>query len=653
MPDRRAFTPKDLLARVLVAGAAVSPDGETLVFVRRTIEKGKERSRLWRVSMDGGRPERLTNAAASDTAPVFSPDSRSLAFLSDRGSEEGKEKSQPFLLRLSGGEPEALATLPEGADSISWSPSGDALLATGASGVERFKVGKQKDPTARHIKESNWRYDGRGIRDQHTSAWTLSPRGGGKAFRVTDPGFDVAQAFWSPDGKRIGFLADVGYAGARSERHLAWSVPRTGKGKPRLIVAGFDGVVTAAAWGRGGFSFAGSRARWLAYRNLDLFIMDSSGLKQVLEGRDQTFWGGAWSETLPIDGSTGPLWIDAERLIVLAQTRGRCVPYLVSRDADVRPLLAPGGTTDVAAVATGGGRVSVIASVDGGAGEVYELGLDDGGLRKITRQTERWFGPFRRSPEEVFIKHPDGHEVQGWLTRATGAGRKRRPTILEIHGGPYDSAGAARSCEELALADAGFHVLAMNPRGSVGFGEEYAKALFGRWGEPDSSDLLASVDWLARKGLADRKRVGLLGLSYGGFMVHHLLGNYPGRFRAAVSENPYTEAIADIGAGDSGMDTDVEVGIGSFPEALDEWLATSPVLRINRNHAPLLLLQADDDLRCPPVHSEIAFTVLRGLGRTVEMVRYPGEHHIMVADGRPDRRVDRLERILDWFSRYL
>lgn len=638
------------MSQVLIADAAVSPDGQTLVFVRRTIEKGKCRSRLWRVPMDGGRPERLTNADANDTSPTFSPDSRSLAFLSDRGSKEGEEKSQPYLLPLSGGESRALPTLPEGAASLQFSPSGDVLLATGKSGVQRFVAGKPKDPTARHITELNWRFDGRGIRDQHASAWVIPLRG--RPRRVTDPGYDVGQAFWSPDAARVGFMADLSYDGSGLERPLPWSVGLNGR-RPRPLAPGFDGLAIAGSWGRRGFVFTGSSARYLAYRNVDLFVATGTEVRQLAVGKDLTFWGGAWSETLPLPDCLAPAWLDDDRFLVLGQRRGRCMPYVVAADGDPEPLFAPDTTSDVAMLFAGGGRAAVVASVDGGAGEVYELDPEDGGLRRITRQTERWFGPFRRSPEEVVVRHPDGHEVQGWLTRATGAERKRRPLVLEIHGGPYDSAGPARLCEELALADAGYHVLAMNPRGSVSFGEDYAKALFGQWGEPDASDLRATVNWAVRRGLADRKRVGLLGLSYGGFMVNHLLGAFPGRFKAAVSENPYTEAIADIGAGDAGLATEPEVGIGPLPDALEEWLAVSPALRIHHNHAPLLLLQADNDLRCPPVHSEVVFTILRRLGRPVEMVRYPGEHHIQVWTGRPDRRVDRLERILGWFGRYL
>ena len=76
-------------------------------------------------------------------------------------------------------------------------------------------------------------------------------------------------------------------------------------------------------------------------------------------------------------------------------------------------------------------------------------------------------------------------------------------------------------------------------------------------------------------------------------------------------------------------------------------------MQIHNNEAPLLLLHCDGDLRCPPVQSEIAFAILRSRGRTVEMVRYPDEPHYLAAIGRPDRRVDRIERIIDWLTRYL
>jgi dipeptidyl aminopeptidase/acylaminoacyl peptidase len=240
-----------------------------------------------------------------------------------------------------------------------------------------------------------------------------------------------------------------------------------------------------------------------------------------------------------------------------------------------------------------------------------------------------------------------------WLVPARGR-RRRAPLVLKIHGGPHGAYGPVPFTETLALAHAGFHVLYANPQGSAGYGEEFARALTGRWGELDSPEQLAAVDWAVREGLADRDRVGVLGLSYGGYMVNWLLGHHPGRFAAGVSENPVTELVSHFGTCDFATWIGPTAVGARFPhEDPDGYRERSPATLIHRNRAPLLLLQCEGDLRCPPDQSEIVFGILRGLGREVELVRYPEESHILVATGRPDRRVDRLERIVDWFERYL
>ena len=123
---------------------------------------------------------------------------------------------------------------------------------------------------------------------------------------------------------------------------------------------------------------------------------------------------------------------------------------------------------------------------------------------------------------------------------------------------------------------------------------------------------------------------------------------------AAVSENPVLDLFSFYGESDYGFT--IAQHVGGVDEPWDDFgrmIDRSPGALLHQNTAPLLLLQAEGDLRCPAGQTEIAFTMLRKLGRTVEMVRYPEESHLMLLLGRPDRRVDRLERIVDWFERYL
>jgi dipeptidyl aminopeptidase/acylaminoacyl peptidase len=166
--------------------------------------------------------------------------------------------------------------------------------------------------------------------------------------------------------------------------------------------------------------------------------------------------------------------------------------------------------------------------------------------------------------------------------------------------------------------------------------------------------MLRVVEWAVEERLADRDRVGIMGLSYGGYLTNWMVANHPGVFRAAVSENPVTDMVLEWGTSDFGRHLGLQsTGARNPWEDPVAFLAHSPTARMHENQTPLLLLQAENDLRCPPGNSEMVFLILRTLGREVEMIRYPGESHIMLAIGRPDRRVDRLERIVDWFKKHL
>jgi Tol biopolymer transport system component len=159
----KPFRPGDVVRQVMIQGLAISPDGETLIYSRRTIEEGKYRSRLWRVPFRGGRSEQLTFADANDGEPRFSPDGSTLSFVSDR-----TEKPQVWIMPVGGGEPRMVAEMPDGVGAAEWSPDGKRLLFLSASGEQRFIVGEKDDPVARRIRDYVWREDGVGVRDQHT-----------------------------------------------------------------------------------------------------------------------------------------------------------------------------------------------------------------------------------------------------------------------------------------------------------------------------------------------------------------------------------------------------------------------------------------------------------------------------------------------------
>jgi dipeptidyl aminopeptidase/acylaminoacyl peptidase len=208
--------------------------------------------------------------------------------------------------------------------------------------------------------------------------------------------------------------------------------------------------------------------------------------------------------------------------------------------------------------------------------------------------------------------------------------------------------------EALLLAGAGYRVVLPNIRGSYDRGAAWVRALGGDWGGADAEDCHAVLDALVSRGLADPARLGCLGLSYGGFMVNWLVGTSD-RFAAAVSENGVANQVSDWGSSDCGAVYCVAAGLGdaTTAEGVEALWRRSPLRHAASIRTPLLLLQAEDDQRCPASDAEQLFVALRWLRREVAYVLYPEESHVYAGIGRADRRRDRHERVLDWFGRYL
>ena len=639
----RQFQPKEIFKQAVISSLAVAPDASSIVYVKRTVDDGKYVRRLWRTTFKGGRPDQLTSANASDTRPRFSPDGKALLFISDRSG-----KPQVWVMPMTGGEPQKLTDLPSGVGAAEWSPDGQRLLLLAASGEKRFVIGKSDDPVARRITDYTWRLDGAGYRDEFTSVWIVETATG-KTKRITAPTYNVESAAWSPDGRHIAFVADMSPEAALEETPKVWTLPVNSNGAKPTQVAQLQGAVFAVAWAPSrDIAFMGidkPHTPWWANQELHV-----AGKGRLASGRDLNLTNGTYGDFQDGDvlGAPPLQIIDEDNILALVAHKGETHPYRFGVRGDVEALAQPEATC--VAIATGGGKIAVAASA-GGPTEVYAV--EKGNLRPLTVDGGRWFVPFKRQIERIAIQHPAGHTIDTWLMTAKG-NRTKAPLVLDVHGGPNASFGPTPWLEMNALADAGFHVIWCNPRGSVGYGEEYSRAVHGRWGEDDSSDLLKVVDWAIEQGLTDREHIGIMGLSYGGFMTTWMLGHHPGVFRAAVSENPVTDMLSEYANSDGGRFIGIEaVGVDQPWEHLEEFLDKSPYTKIHLNKAPLLLLQAESDLRCPPVNSEMVFNILRTLGREVEMIRYPAESHVMFIIGRPDRRVDRMERIVDWFTRHL
>jgi dipeptidyl aminopeptidase/acylaminoacyl peptidase len=643
MAAPKPFRGSDLRRQVRITGFDLTSDGAHVVYARQTVERDRYRSRLWRIATDGGRPEQLTNAGASDSRPRIAPDGRQLVFLADR-----TEKTQAWVMPLDGGEPWMVDGFVDGVTAAEWAPNGRTLAVVAPSGERRFSVGDPDDLTARRITTPFWRLDGLGVLDQLSSLWIVDATPTAKPRRVTRPSRGIGAPVWSPDGRTVAVVATAPDGTIEGELPQP-ALVSVGDGRIRALPP-FAGGTHALGWSPGGRLAAIADPRPLrdAWQNSGLFVLDGRRWRRLGEALDRPVGNKNYGDlyTGGLLSASEPVWLDDEHVLASVSDRGTVPLMSFGIDGSIETLF--GDEIVVYEHRVGAGRVVAAATTRGRPPELYES--SDGRPNRITSDGSRWFGPFRRDPERVSTFSRRG-SVDAWLLRG---GPGRRPTVLQIHGGPHAMHSGTPWLDMVAVASAGFHVVYANPSGSLGYGEALAERLHGDWGRPDTRELLRLLDRLAADGIVELDRVGAMGASYGGYLVNWLAGHHPDRFRALVSEQPVTDHVAEWGGADYPYEiAEAAIGERRVPQRVEALVEASPYRSLHRAKAAVLLLHADGDLRCPPVNTDIAFAVLHRAGVPVEMIRYPDEPHGLKTNGRPDRRADRIDRIVVWFRRHL
>jgi dipeptidyl aminopeptidase/acylaminoacyl peptidase len=674
----RSIAPAALIRRqVVLEEHDPLPDGGGAVVVRRFVYGETYRSHLLLVRF-GGRsaagPRALTGGAVRDTRPRESPDGRRVAFL--RSFPDDPDRPTAVMVQaLDGGEPWVLWAPEHGVSEMAWSPDGRRMAFVAAAKESRFIVGKEtkgRVVTARRITRTDWRWDEVGHRDRWDQVWVGPVREGATPRQLTRDEADAKSIAWAPDGLAIAFVADPHPDADLRPLPSIWAVP-AGGGAPR------EAVRLAGYAGSPAFSPDG---RWLACVGVDVadplddeipglfvsrFDSDGAGPAPVVAlAPDLDRPIGAHNDT-DLNGwmaasRHGPFWEAPDALVTLVSEAGRVRPWRFPFDPETgRPAGAPARLTaaDVAAWTLGvaGGVVSIVATIDDRPMELATI--QGSGPRARVRPRTTLGGAWRRGvpwPEMRRVEAPGpGGPIETWIVSPAGAGDGPLPTVVNVHGGPLGAWSPAPSLENVLLASRGCRVILPNIRGSAGYGRAWISPQLGDWGGVDAADVLAAVDHVVGLGLADPARLGILGSSYGGFMVNWLVGAAPDRFAAAVSEAGVTNQVSDWANTDSGPEYDRMAGLGDpfTEEGIAKLWRQSPLRFVSGIRTPLLLLQGEADLRCPAADNEQLFVALRHLGREVEYVLYPKSWHTFAITGRPDRRIDRNERMLAWFDRFL
>ena len=622
--------------------AFLHPDGVRVAFVvtRMDLEEDEYVRDVW--LWDGEASRQLTFAGA-DTSPRWSPDGATLAFL--RKGPADDDRPQVALLPIGGGEAEIVTNFELGVQSFTWAPDGARIALVVSEYVDGFEDEDERSRAPRRIKDPSFRFDNRGwTYNKRSHIWILDVEERDTT-QLTSGDFDEAEPQWSPDGATIAYLS-----AAHQERWMrpfnqVFTTPSTG-GDP---VA----VTPMGVWGWSGYNHAGDLhviGRVTSDFTLDpnpFQRIESDGSLTVLTDLDRNLMPGH-----PQGPLARPMFLDDGSCTVVLEDRGAQRVISIGSDGAVTDI--HGGRRVITGwCPTDDGRGAVFtASAPDQPGEVY---LWDGEQeRQITTLNDEFRARTDLVLPQEFTFDSDGHEIHGWVLLPPG--EEKVPLLFNIHGGPFTQYGWGFFDEFQIYVGAGYGVVAINPRGSSGYGLAHGEAPCGRWAEdvpPDMEDLSAAP--YAAAALFPRldvDRKGIMGGSYGG-LATVMVTSMDTSYLSAVAERGVYNWVSMAGTTDIPWFMYLHLKV-DMPDGVDEIWRASPLARAHRINTPTLVLHSEGDYRCPTEQGQQLFGILYRAGVDTELVLFPPEEgHELSRSGKPKHRVERFEAILEWHARYL
>jgi dipeptidyl aminopeptidase/acylaminoacyl peptidase len=632
-----AWTPELMLQVQTVGEVTPSPDGKLVAYTQtRAVmetEKSEMLSQIFLAPSDGARQIQLTRGDKSAASPSFSPDGRLVYFSSERSG-----KPNLWRIPVDGGEAEMLTDWKGSMGSYRLSPNGKWLAFTGAEpSADEEKQKKEKrdfrvvdenptyhglwvipaEPDAAgkraprklaggtyHITTFDWSPDSRHIAFEHqpmpsADYWTkadlseVEVESGTVRSLAATPAAETNPRY-SPDGRYLAYLrSSEPPRWARDERIVL--LPRQG-GAPRVLPPSYDVSVSLLGW-----SADSSR----------LLFTETKGVAQVLYA-------------MPLEGPPKPLFQPARGTLAGGS------------------LNAQGTHAGIVLESSTEAPEAFVLSLAGGAPvRVSHANLDLPKLPLGETRLVTWKAKDGLDIEGL-LTFPVGYQAG-----------KKCPLILLIHGGPAgvftDTFIARPGVYPLpAFAARGYAVLRPNPRGSSGYGLKFRRANLNDWGGKDYEDLMAGVDHVISMGVADPERLAVMGWSYGGFMTSWVL-THTRRFKAAAVGAGVTNLWSFTGTSDiAGFLPDYFSG--NPWDNFEAYRAHSPMAFVKGATTPTLILHGEADVRVPISQGYELYNALRQQGVTTKMVVYPRTPH---GPREPKFLLDIMQRHLEWVEKYV
>lgn len=643
LADDRPLTIDDVLALASVSSPEISPDGRFVAYTvtSRDFEEDKRVTRVWMVSTDGGEPIPMTSPEYSASDPRWSPDNRYLSFSAARSEDA---KTQVWSLNRLGGEAVQLTDVKQGISGYEWSPDGSRLLLTIQDPRPADLTEDKEDddkPTPHVVDRMQFKQDYVGYLDRRrTHVYVYTP-GEEAPVQVTFGDYDDSEPAWRPDGKAIAFVSD------RSEEpdlHWGsdiWVVDVDDPEHSLTQVTTNEGRDFSPAW-----SPDGEHIAYITSTGYDIggsALTPTRYLATTRVGRDERR---LLTSGLDRNVSAPEFSADGGRVYFELEDSGQV--HFASVGADGRGLVRElERQVDVGAYAMAGGSTVLLVGRPDIPAEIYRL--DDGALEQLTDTAGKVLeGVARAGVEKRQFASADGTMIEAFIYRPADFDTTRRyPTILWLHGGPAAQFTYDYSTTGQLFAANGYVVIMPNPRGSVGYGQDFAQGTVAKWGVKDFEDVMAAVDHGIELGIVDPERMGVGGWSYGGILTNFVI-TQTDRFKAAVSGASLGLTTANYGHDHYQLMYELEFGLPW--EDPDRWAELSPFSKVENIVTPTLWMGGALDWNVPIINSEQMYIAMKRLGRDTQLVVYPDEHHGI---RRPSFEKDRLERWLAWFDERL
>ncbi len=636
---KRPLKPSDVYLLKSIGDPQLSPDGKWVAYTVSTVDtaKDKRNSDIWMVSWDGSQSVQLTNSEDGESYPSWSPDGKYLSFVSARN---GEKVAQLWLLDTRGGEAIKLTSLKGDLDEYAWSPDGKKI-AMSIRDQDFSDTSKSKTRKPFVMDRYHFKQDGDGWiegRFTHLYIFDIATK---KTDTLTTGNFDETSPQWSPDGKQLAFVSNRTAEPDKNSNEDIWVM---------------DAVKNATMKKLTDWPGADRRPRWSPDGNTIAYTSSSSDLNFTMYGQNKiSLVPAAGGAVRTIENSTDrPLndlhWSADGQFINCLITDDR-------RQSIIKINIATGTLSTIAAgdksfsnieYSTKANALVTIMSEPQLPPELYAV--ENNIVRRLTHVQDSFVNKIQFATVEGFTStSKDGTKVSNILYRpAASVPTQKLPLILFIHGGPVGQDDYGFDMSSQMLAAGGYAVANVNYRGSSGRGVAFTKAIYADWGNKEVMDILGAADYLVAKGIADEKNMGIGGWSYGGILTNYTIATDT-RFKAAAS-----------GAGSSlqfsmyGVDqyvTQYETELGAPWKNPKKWIELSyPFFKADKIKTPTLFMASEKDFNVPTAGSEQMYQALRSLGIPTQLIIYPGQFHGIT---KPSYQVDRFDRYLKWFDKYL